>query len=348
MADSGDDVLEEVARALGVELAEAQRVEDRDRPRAEREDVAEDAADAGGGALERLDRARVVVRLDLEGDRPAVADRDRAGVLARAHQHARALGRQPAQELARMLVGAVLGPQQAEHRQLDVVRLAAELLDDQLELGVGESELAVLGKRCGRARSSDPADVGVCHLRLLPRRPRKGGSRWPRLRCFALRRARAARATARCGEGPGPDRGHERQRVGADRSGPDPRRAGRANRVAMRVEPEARSIRSRPATASASSGEVQVSTTCVVQERRCIGELVSAEPDREPRRSCSRAATSRRLPTSPSRGRLTVLCKQHRPNRNHHCTLAIPNTTTVIPRLSRCRARRDHCTSNCC
>ena len=67
VADARDRVLEQVARARGGgDLAEAQRVEDRDRPRADREDVAQDAADAGGGALERLDRARVVVRLDLE------------------------------------------------------------------------------------------------------------------------------------------------------------------------------------------------------------------------------------------------------------------------------------------
>ena len=152
VADPGDHVVEQVTRALGVELAEPQRVEHRDRPRAEREDVAQDPADPRCGALERLDRARVVVRLDLERDRPAVADRDRPGVLARAHQDALALGRQSAQQLARVLVGAVLGPQEAEHRQLDVVRLAPELLDDQLELGVGEPELAVLGGRGGQTR----------------------------------------------------------------------------------------------------------------------------------------------------------------------------------------------------
>ena len=67
VADAGDRVLEQVARARRLQLAEAQRVEDRDRPRADREDVAQDPADAGGGALERLDRARVVVGLDLEG-----------------------------------------------------------------------------------------------------------------------------------------------------------------------------------------------------------------------------------------------------------------------------------------
>ena len=139
----GDDVVEQVARALRVELAEAQRVEHRDRPRAEREDVAEDAADSGRRSLERLDRARVVVRLDLERDRVPAADVDRAGVLARAHQHARPLGGQPAEELARVLVGAVLGPQQGEHRELDLVRVALEQLADALVLGVGEPELAV-------------------------------------------------------------------------------------------------------------------------------------------------------------------------------------------------------------
>ena len=75
VADARDGPVEQVARARRVELAEAQRVEHRDRPRADREDVAQDAADAGGRALERLDRARVVVGLDLEGDRQPVARR---------------------------------------------------------------------------------------------------------------------------------------------------------------------------------------------------------------------------------------------------------------------------------
>src|SRR4051794_12598303 len=87
----------------------------------------------------------MVVGLDLEGDRVAVADVDGAGVLARPHHHPLALGRQPPQQLARVLVGTVLGPEQAEHRQLDVVRVAAQLLADQLELGVGQPQLAVLG-----------------------------------------------------------------------------------------------------------------------------------------------------------------------------------------------------------
>ncbi len=91
----------------------------------------------------------MVVRLDLEGHRVAAADVDRARVLARAHDDARPLGGQAAKELSRVLVGAVLRPEEREHRQLDVVRLAAQLLVDELELGVGQPELAMLGgSRC--------------------------------------------------------------------------------------------------------------------------------------------------------------------------------------------------------
>ena len=91
--DAGDDAFDDAAgaRAVGtVERAEAQRVQQRDRPRAHREDVADDAADAGRRALVRLDERRMVVRFDLEDRRQPVADVDGAGVLAGPLQHARA------------------------------------------------------------------------------------------------------------------------------------------------------------------------------------------------------------------------------------------------------------------
>ena len=60
------------------------------RPRAHRENIADDPADAGGRALERFDRARMIVALDLERDRPAVADIDDAGIFfARFDQNVR-------------------------------------------------------------------------------------------------------------------------------------------------------------------------------------------------------------------------------------------------------------------
>ena len=80
---------------------EAQRIHDGDRTRAHGEDVAQDAAHAGGRALERLDERRMIVRLDLEGAGPAVADVDDAGVLARPLHHAAAVRGQALQVHAR-------------------------------------------------------------------------------------------------------------------------------------------------------------------------------------------------------------------------------------------------------
>ena len=126
-ADAGDDAFDDPARARAVgpsSGAEAQRVQQRDRPRAHREDVADDAADAGRGALVRLDERRMVVRFDLEDRGQPVADVDRAGVLARPLQDARALGRQLLQVDARALVAAVLGPHHREDAELGEGRLA--------------------------------------------------------------------------------------------------------------------------------------------------------------------------------------------------------------------------------
>ena len=125
-ADAGHHALEDAARQRRVERAEAQRVQQRHRPGAHGEDVADDAADAGRGALVGLDERRVVVRLDLEDGRQAVADVDGAGVLARALHHPRAGGRQRLQVHARALVAAVLRPHHREQAQLQQVRLAAE------------------------------------------------------------------------------------------------------------------------------------------------------------------------------------------------------------------------------
>jgi hypothetical protein len=65
-----------------VERTESQRVEKRDRARTHREDVADDAADAGRRALIRLDERRMIVRLDLEDGGEPIADIDGAGIFA--------------------------------------------------------------------------------------------------------------------------------------------------------------------------------------------------------------------------------------------------------------------------
>src|SRR2546425_3079357 len=118
MPDAGHHALHEVRRARVVEAPEAERVEVRDRTRAHGEHVAQDAAHARRRALEGLDERGMVVALDLEDRCEPVAHVDRARVLARTLQHARASRRQVAQESARALVRAVLGPHDGEHAEL--------------------------------------------------------------------------------------------------------------------------------------------------------------------------------------------------------------------------------------
>ncbi len=81
-----------------VGLGEAKAVQERYRPRPHGDDVAEDPSDPRGCALERLDSRRVVVALDLERDRQAVAQVEHAGVLTRALEHPRPARREPFQE----------------------------------------------------------------------------------------------------------------------------------------------------------------------------------------------------------------------------------------------------------
>ena len=95
--DAGDHALEEMAVVSRVERTKAKRIEDRDRSGAHGEHVAEDAAHTGGRPLVRLDRRRMIVRLDLEHNGEAVADVDRARVLARPLQNIRTFGGQLAE-----------------------------------------------------------------------------------------------------------------------------------------------------------------------------------------------------------------------------------------------------------
>ena len=107
VADAGHRAAEMVIR-----LPEAQAVQDRDRPCAHRDDVAKNPSDAGRGALEGLHRGRMVVRLDLEGDGVPFAEVDHAGVLTGALQDPFSSGRKALEQEGRVLVPAVLRPEQ--------------------------------------------------------------------------------------------------------------------------------------------------------------------------------------------------------------------------------------------
>ena len=188
-----------------VERPEAQRVHERDGPRAHREDVPDDAADAGGRALVWLDERRMIVGLDLEDRGEAVADVHRARVLARALQHTRSGGRQFPQVDARALVAAVLGPHHREdaelgqrrftfHRANDaivLVRLEAVTLENS-RIDGAHSVVRRSAGRSARSRHRSPTRTSRVrlHCRVPPRtRARDGASSRPRcgLRCRCRR-----------------------------------------------------------------------------------------------------------------------------------------------------------------
>jgi hypothetical protein len=82
----------------------------------------------------------VVVALDLERDRLPLAQVEDAGVLAGPLQDARPGRRQPLQQPRRVLVAAVLRPEEREDGELEVVRVPGQQLADSVQLPVGEAE----------------------------------------------------------------------------------------------------------------------------------------------------------------------------------------------------------------
>ena len=82
IADATHHAGEQIAITRIVERSEPQAVQEGDGARAHREDVAQDAARAGGCSLIRLDGRRVVMGFDFERDRPAARQSQDTGVFA--------------------------------------------------------------------------------------------------------------------------------------------------------------------------------------------------------------------------------------------------------------------------
>jgi hypothetical protein len=81
------------------------------------------------------------------------------------------------------------------------------------------------------------------------------------------------------------------------------------------------------------SGEVQMSTTCVAPGPRCVGTSYRRNPTLTARIVLAPSAQV----DAPAFGLSPTVkkrCKQQRPNRNHHCTLVIPNNETTIGSLA--------------
>ena len=125
-AHAFDHALDQM-RGLGMRRhAEAERIHRRNGPRAHGEDIAQDAAHAGGSALMRLDVAGVVVAFHLEDHRLPVADIDHARILARPADHLRSGGGQGAQPFLRRFVGTMLVPHRRKDAQFGKCRHAPD------------------------------------------------------------------------------------------------------------------------------------------------------------------------------------------------------------------------------
>ena len=142
-ADAGHHTLGDPAAARVGQWPEPQGIHQSDGTGTHGEHIAEDAADARGRALVRLDGRRVVVALDAEGHADAVTGIDHTRVLARSDEDGRPFGGQTPQMNAAGLVRTVLRPHHCVHGQFEVVGLAAQDAGDGRRFVVGQPEGSV-------------------------------------------------------------------------------------------------------------------------------------------------------------------------------------------------------------
>src|SRR5580698_3616393 len=107
----------------------------------------------------------MIVRLDLEGACPAVADVDDAGVLTRALQNALAARRQALQVNPRRLVGTVFAPHHAEDAEFRERGLAlAKKLFDPFVFIESEAMLPESLRRESRGHGGGHGETLLSHL----------------------------------------------------------------------------------------------------------------------------------------------------------------------------------------
>ncbi|OQB89180.1 MAG: hypothetical protein BWX84_02544 [Verrucomicrobia bacterium ADurb.Bin118] len=98
--------------------------------------------------MKRLNRARMIVGLDFEGDGDAVSNIHHPGVfLARADEDPGRLRGKGLEQRLGVFVTAMLAPHHRKHAQLGIGRLAAE---DLFDVGVFFGSQIMLGNQFGR------------------------------------------------------------------------------------------------------------------------------------------------------------------------------------------------------
>ena len=91
--------------------------------------------------------------------------------------------------------------------------------------------------------------------------------------------------------------------------------------------------------------EVQVSTTCVEPTPRCVGRHYDFNPRVYARIVLAAEPSASAAPLGLSSTQ-TVNCNQRRPNRNHHCTISLQNTETVISDVAALPCPANACYAN--
>ena len=236
-----------------------------------------------------------------------------------------------------MLVAAVLRPEQREDRELEVVRLAPEQLDDARELAVREAE------RCGEAAVRRPSSGGQCSRGL--RRPPPGRNT-PARRVVGKTREPAApdhAARARGDLGLGVhvhrDRAPRPRAVDADPA-PDRLRRARARRL-RRGSRAAASRRSAPYVWPLALLGLLNTALAVLPDR--LGPAVhrlraSPRSSTPPRRSSPRSSRSRSTRAQRVDG-LRLVGRRRRLRRRRRCSSA-SSRAAASARRGRARRRR--------
>src|SRR5467141_2464103 len=158
VADAAHHAREQIAITCLIQRAESKAIEQGDGARSHREDVAQNPAGPRGGPLIGLDGGWVVMRFDLERDRPAIGEPQHAGVLAGSLDDLWSRRGKCLEDRPRVLVGAVLAPQGGEDAQLgERGRPAEHGFDACVLFGCEVVLLHQLG-----------GDLRICHFRVTP------------------------------------------------------------------------------------------------------------------------------------------------------------------------------------
>ncbi|MDQ3729620.1 MAG: hypothetical protein M3355_08520 [Actinomycetota bacterium] len=95
------------------------------------------------------------------------------------------------------------------------------------------------------------------------------------------------------------------------------------------------------------TAELQLTTTCVVEDSRCIGTQYAYTPRMEAQVVLASSATATGgSDADPISGIEQKRCNQQRPNRNHHCVFVFANAERAIKNAGNLPCRPDDCFLN--